>query len=878
MADSAHPFWSRDPQDVMREAGASAGGLTAGEAAGRLARYGANVPAPPPAHAGWRLLLGQFRSPIAVLLLVTAGLSAFLGESVDAAIILLILVASAGLGSWQERRAAVAIADLLSLIRTRATVLRDGRETDVPVEEVVPGDVVVLNAGDLIPADCRVLTAKDLDVDEAVLTGESFPVPKDAEPAPADAGPGERRCALFAGSHVVTGTGTAVVVATGAGTVYGEVAGKLARRAPDSEFDRGVRRFGYLLLEITAALVLVVFAVNASLGRPTLDDLLFSLALAVGLTPQLLPAIVSVTLAAGARRMAERQVVVRRLVAIEDFGGMSVLATDKTGTLTEGTVRVRCAVGPGGEPSAEAGRLAYLNAALQSGFDNPIDAALRASPPADASGDGAAVRKLDEVPYDFGRRRLSVLVEGAGGARTLITKGAVPEVVGACTRVRTDTGGEEAMAAWAARIETVAGDLGRQGLRCLGVAYRRMDGATTASRDDEREMVFAGLVALADPPKPGTREAVERLRSLGIEIKMVTGDNRLVAAAVAREVGLRAEHVVTGAQVRRLSEAALRRRAASADVFAEVDPTQKERIILALKAAGTSVGYLGDGINDAAALHAADVGISVDTAADVTKQAAAIVLLRKDLGVLAEGVEEGRRAFANTLKYVFVTTSANFGNMFSMAGASLMAAFLPMLPKQILLLNLLSDLPAMAIATDRLDPELVRRPRRWDIRYIRDFMLTFGLVSSAFDYLTFGLLLALAVPPAEFRTGWFIESVLTELLVLLVIRTARLSFRSLPSRPLLLATLGVAAVTLALPYVPGADVFGFVPLPAGLMLGLLGIAAGLVGASEAAKRLFFRWHPLGGGVGARRSGVSPTIVTRPEGQPPSSPEARPAGV
>ncbi len=815
------PFWSRDANDLLASLGSSRSGLSETEAGLRLERDGPNLLRPPRIEGAFRLFLRQFGSPIAVLLFIAATLSGLVGEGTDAVIILAILLGSGWLGFWQERTASRAVRELLALIRVTATVRRDQAERDIPTASLVAGDLIALNAGDLVPADCRLLEARDLAVDESALTGESFPASKGVEPVPADSPLGARSSALFLGSHVVAGTGLALVVVTGPRTQYGTLASELARRPPESEFERGVRRFGVFLLQVTILLVLVIFALNVALRRPWLDTFLFTLALAVGLTPQLLPAIVSVTLSYGARRMARRQVVVRRLVAIQDFGGMSVLCTDKTGTLTLGAVQFHAAFDPEGNPSDPVRRLGCLNAALQAGYENPLDRALRGQP-LDLTG----IRKLDEIPYDFERRRLSVLVDDHGQTE-LITKGAVEEVLAVSTLE------PEAQSVVRHRVA----DLGGRGLRCMAVARRALPGASEAKRDDEAGLTFQGILVFRDPPKPGIRETLGRLRDLGIELKMVTGDNVGVAMAVARESGLKAEQVVTGGDLRGMTEEALRRRVKDTEVFAEIDPNQKVRIVRALKAGGISVGFLGDGINDAAALHAADVGISVDTAVDVTKEAASIVLLRKDLEVIAEGVREGRRAFANTLKYIFITTSASFGNMFTMAGASLLVPFLPMLPKQILLLNLLSDLPAMAIATDRVDPELVARPRRWDLRAIRNFMLVFGISSSLFDYLTFGFLLLMAVPLAQFRTGWFVESLLTEVLVLLVIRTRRPFFRSGPSGPLLASSIAIAGIAVGMAVLPTPAFFGFSTLSLPVVGGLVGLAFLLVVASEAAKRV-----------------------------------------
>jgi P-type Mg2+ transporter len=832
-------FWSLSLDDLFRQLGSTPGGLTGDEAARRLREHGPNRLRTSESTGTLRLLLVQFGSPITVLLAAAATLSLFLGETTDGLTILGIVLASGLMGFWQERGAAGAVRRLMAMVQTRATVLRDGEHVDVPLEDVVPGDVASLVAGDAVPGDGRLLDGRDLHVDEATLTGESFPAEKMPGEAAAAAGIADRRNCVFLGTHVVSGTAQVLVVTTGRGTEFGAIAERLRRRPPESDFERGIRRFGYFLLQLTLVLVLFILVVNVSLGRGVLETLLFSLALAVGLTPQLLPAIVSVTLAHGARRLAQRQVIVKRLASIENFGSMTILCSDKTGTITEGVTRIDAALDASGARCDRVLEYAQLNALLQSGFPNPIDHALReAAPP----GLAQRVRKLDEIPYDFVRKRLSVaILEGTGkdDAGLLITKGSVPTVLDVCTRAELADGTTLDMPVARVRLNALYERLSAEGARCLGVACRRLPAGGAVNSSVEADMTFLGVVALADPIKADAARELDRLRRLGITLKLVTGDNRHVAAHVAGQVGLR-PRVITGAHLHRLSDAALVRLSGLADVFAEVEPNQKERIILALKQGGASVGFLGDGINDASALHAADVGISVDTAMDVTRQAADIVLLKKDLGVLADGVGEGRRAFGNTLKYIFITISANFGNMFSMAGASLFATFLPLLPEQILLINVLTDLPAMAIATDRLDPEMVDRPRRWDIHFIRDFMITFGLVSSTFDFVTFGALLVMKAPMAEFRTAWFLESVLSEILVLLIIRTRRPFFRSRPSRPLLVASIAVGLGTLVLAFLPIAGVFGLEPVSGRLLAVLGGIVLAYVLVSEASKRVFYR--------------------------------------
>jgi Mg2+-importing ATPase len=840
------PFWSAPIATVLTEIAGRPDGLTQVEADQRLLRIGPNRGSGTRQITTVGLLVNQFRSPLVILLLFAMALSLFLRETTDGLIVLAIVLGSALLGFLQEYRASNAVARLLAVIQTRVTVLRDGREAELPQDALVPGDVIVLAAGAAVPADCRILRSKDLFVDESTLTGESYPAEKCAGDLPADTPLAKRSNALFQGSHVVSGTGRAVVVQTGASTVFGEIAERLRLRPPETEFEGGLRRFGGLLIQITLLLVIAMFGINVYLHRPVVDSFLFALALAVGLTPELLPAIVSLTLARGAQQMAASHVIVRRLNSIEDFGSMNVLCSDKTGTLTEGVVTLHAALDADGNASDEVLLYAQLNAAFESGFPNPIDEALRRLPCPGLS----AHAKVDEVPYDFIRKRLSVVVErttpSADASRhTMITKGALRNVLDVCVDARTpmDSGAARTVPITdvGARLQERFETYSEQGYRVLGVAIRDVTGDPIIDKDDEQQMTFIGFLLLEDPPKAGALEAIMELGQLGVALKIITGDNRLVAGRMGRLMGLQRPIVLTGEELRGLSDTALLQRVGEVDIFAETEPNQKERILAALRKAGNVVGYLGDGINDASALHTADVGISVESAVDVAKEAADIVLLERDLGVLAQGVRLGRQTFANTLKYVFITTSANFGNMVSMAGASLFLPFLPLLPKQILLNNFLSDFPSMTIATDSVDREQVDHPRRWNIRFILNFMLVFGLVSSVFDYLTFGALLYwLRATERQFQTGWFIESLMTELFIVLVIRTQRPFFRSRPGTLLLASTLVVAGTAIFLPYTPLGALFGFVPLPPLVVLLLLAITAGYLVASELVKGWFFR--------------------------------------
>ncbi|MGB8993383.1 MAG: magnesium-translocating P-type ATPase [Desulfobaccales bacterium] len=829
-------FWSLPAPEVLEQLETTPQGLSEDEAKARLGLYGANL-LKPKGHAGTlTLLLSQFKSPIILILLFATGLSFYLRDHADALIILSIVLVSGLLGFWQERGAVNAVAKLLAMVQIKAAVRRNGEVREIPVEEIVPGDVVLLKAGDVIPGDCLILESKDLFVDEAALTGETFPVEKDAGVLAPDLPLSRRTNTLFMGTHVVSGTATALVVLTGRGTEFGQVSAQLALKSPETEFERGVGRFGYFLMEVTLMLVISVFAINVYFHRPVLESFLFSLALAVGLTPQLLPAIISINLALGAERMVQDRVIVKRLASIENFGSMNVLCADKTGTLTAGVVQLHSAQGLEGQESEKVLFYAYLNALYETGFTNPIDQAIRHHCCPDTSG----YRKLDEVPYDFLRKRLSILV-AKGDEHLMITKGALSNVLAACSQAETRQGQVVELDPVREEIQNNFAAFSAQGLRTLGIAYRAMGQATTITKDHETGMTFLGFLLVYDPPKEGIGETIQKMNRLGVSLKIITGDNALVAASVGRQVGIVRSRVLTGPEIRLMSEEALLHKVKETQVFAEVEPNQKERIILALRKGGHVVGFMGDGINDASALHAADVSISVDSAVDVAKEAADIVLLEKDLGVLIKGVQAGRTTFANTLKYVFMATSANFGNMFSMAGASLFLSFLPLLPKQILLTNLLTDLPEMTIATDSVDAELVEKPRRWDIKFIRKFMITFGIISSVFDYLTFGALIwILHASEAQFRTGWFQESVISAAVIVLVIRSRRPFFQSLPGRYLLVATILVVAATLLFPYTPLAVFFNFQPLAPEflLMIGLILLL--YITFAEVAKRFFYR--------------------------------------
>ncbi len=837
----ASSYWSRTPEDLFAALQSSKEGLGSATAQEHLNKFGRNELQGHKKTAPLLLLLSQFKSPLVLILVFAALISVITGEWIDASIILAIVIASAVLGFVQEYGASNAVEKLRSQVTLKVNVLRDGKRQTILAEEVVPGDVVLLSAGSIIPADGVVIQADDFFVNQAVLTGETFPVEKKVGIVAAGASLAERTNCVFMGTNVPNGSASVLICETGKGTAFGEIAETLSLRSPETEFERGIRKFGNMLSQVMMLLVLVVFAINVFLKKPVVDSLLFAIALAVGMTPELLPAIISITLSKGAQSMAKKGVIVRKLASIENFGSMDVLCTDKTGTLTLGVVSLDGALDPQGNPSDQVLLSAYLNAHFQTGLANPLDEAIlqHAKPVI------GHFTKTEEIPYDFVRKRLSIAVQDTTQKKstyTLITKGALDNVLEASTHIQADG---QTVLLDTKRLDALQvkfAEWSEQGFRVLGVATKEVAPQAEYAVTEECDLTFIGFLLFLDPPKPDIQKTIIDLKNLGVTLKVITGDNHRVALHVAQATGLPVTGIVTGAELNQMRDEALWRRADQANLFAEVDPNQKERIISALRKTGHVVGYMGDGINDAPALHAADVGISVENAVDVAKEAADFVLLKQDLDVLRLGIEEGRHTFANTLKYVSMTTSANFGNMFSMAGLSLFLPFLPLLPKQILLNNFMTDLPAMTLATDSVDPEMAAVPRRWDVNSIRNFMIVFGLISSVFDYITFGvLLLVLRAGETQFRTGWFIESSLTELFILLVVRTRRSLFKSKPGKWLWISTLLVALATLILPYLPGVGpIFGFTPIPP-LMMALLLVITGLyVVANEIAKRIFFR--------------------------------------
>lgn len=812
-AGSVPPFLSaNDPG--FGDVAATWTGLSSEEARLRLERFGPNDPAASKGRSRVLEVLLLFANPLVAILLIAAVASAFLGQVVDAVIITTIVVLGAAINFVQTWRSGQAIERLRARVTLTATLLRDRRWQEVPRRDVVPGDIFRLSAGDLIPSDARLLWSRDLFVQQAALTGESMPAEKDADPLAPSSRDAEARHMVFLGTSVVSGAALAEATATGVHTVFGDIALRLAARPPETEFERGLRQFGLLISRVVFFLVLLILVVSLALRHNALESLLFAVALAVGLTPEFLPMISSVTLARGAVRMAREKVIVKQLAAIQNFGSIDVLCTDKTGTLTTGVMELERSFDAFGQASPRPLQLAWLNSSFETGIRSPLDTAILKQP-----GERAGFQKKDEIPFDFERRRLSIVVErtlaGQPPERLLVTKGA-PEGILALG-IQAESGDrllpmEDALREQVRQTFSAAS---RQGLRVLAVAWRRLDSPAPVSASDEHSLILAGFLAFSDPPLPDAASALADLRNDGVQVKIITGDNELVTRHVCDQVGIDGGEVVLGTELFTMSDSALAHVVEHVHVFARVSPAQKSRILMALKHRGHVVGYLGDGINDAPSLRIADVGISVASAVDVARDAAELILLEPGLRVLHRGIREGRKASGNVNKYLLMGTSSNFGNMLSMAAASLFLPFLPMLPTQILLNNFLYDLAQITIPTDRVDPSWIAQPHRWDIRLIRNFMLFIGPISSLYDFLTFWVMLKIFhAGESLFHTGWFVESLATQTLVLFVIRTMHAPWRSRPSRALTATTLTVAAIGIALPFSPLSAILGFTPLPA----------------------------------------------------------------
>lgn len=819
-------------------------GLTQADAERRLKRHGPNVLGKHARRRAVVAFLSRFQSPLVLLLVAAAAVSAFVHEETSFVIICVMVLASVTLDFVQEYRADRAAERLRDSISNTVRAIRDGTPTDVPVAAVVPGDIVLLSAGDRVPADGWVLEARDFFVSQAQLTGEPYPVEKSAGEAPAGSDPESAVHAVFMGSSVISGTARVLACRTGMRTFLGQIAESLDKRPPPTAFEYGTRQFGLLLMRITFLLVLFVLFVNTFFQRPWLETFLFAVALAVGLTPELLPMVVSVTLSRGALRMADKKVIVKRLAAIHDLGSMDVLCTDKTGTLTEARIRLEKHLDAEGRDSRRVLELAYINSYFETGLRSPLDEAILRHGEIDVRG----WTKIDEVPFDFERRRVSVLVDD-GVRRLIVVKGAPEDILKLSTTFLSNDHGTTQPLDEAARSLVAAqfAGLSKQGFRVLGVAFRDVDRSHRhAAVGDESELVFAGFAAFFDPPKPAAGEALTRLVQSGVEVKIVSGDNEWVTQHLCYELGIPIRGVLTGAEIAEMDDHALAAVVERKNLFCRVTPNQKTRIMLALKHRGRVVGFLGDGINDAPSLHMADVSVSVDSAVDVAKEAADMILLEQDLRVLHDGVLEGRRTFGNIMKYIMMGTSSNFGNMFSMAGASVWLPFLPMLPTQILLNNFLYDASEVPIPLDQVDEEFLREPRRWDMAFIRNFMLVIGPVSSLFDFLTFYLLLVVfKADESLFQTGWFVESLATQVLVIFVIRTRRNPFKSRPHPWLFLTSLAVVAIAAGLPFTPLGPYFGFAEPPLELFGILLLIVAVYLTLVEAIKRWFFRRYDRG---------------------------------
>ncbi len=834
---SLFSYSSLNAQELFKELSSSSQGLPAHEAKKRLLEWGANVISQKKERSFVVEFFSHFLNPLILILLFASTLSFFMGEITDAIIIFCIILFSVLLDFFQEYSADKALKKLVESVRTTATVIRNGRKKEVQVTELVEGDLIFLSSGDLIPADARVLQTEYFFVNQSAITGESYPCEKTVEPIANPVSIPEMNNIIFRGTNVVSGSATAIILKTGKNTEFGRIASKLGQAPPKSEFELGINKFGLFLMKIILMLVIFIFFINSFLKHNFFQSFMFAIAIAVGVTPELLPMIMSVTMTFGSKQMSKKGVIVKKLSSIPNFGGMNVLCTDKTGTLTENKIALVKYTNFKGDNDERVLRLAFVNSSFQTGIKNPLDEAVIIFKKVDISD----CEKVEEIPYDFSRKKMSVVFKSQG-KNTLVTKGAPEEVFKGCTHFR-DAGKPQIISeAILKSAEAFYFDLSKEGFRVLAVASKEVQTQETYTKGDEVGMVLEGFVSFLDPPKKDVREAISALEEMGVEVKVITGDNELVTKKICSEVGLTVKGVLFGSDMDKLTDDALRIAVQKTTIFARCSPDEKNRIITALRASNNVVGYMGDGINDAPSLKTSDVGISVDSAVDVAKESADIVLTKKSLGVLKDGIIEGRKTFANTMKYVMMALSSNFGNMFSAAGAVLFLPFLPMLPIQILFNNLIYDFSQVTIPTDKVDDSWVKTPKRWNLDFVKKFMYTFGPISSIFDFITFFFLFVVVKASAPvFQTGWFMESLATQTLVIHVIRTKELPLvRSRASYPLIISSIACLALGWIIPYTALGKIFKFEPMPLHIMLVLVGIVLTYLLTVEIAKRFFFK--------------------------------------
>lgn len=832
-------FWTYESKDMLKKLNTDENGLSSREAEKRIDEYGQNILEERRSSSNLEMFINQFKNPIIIILIFAAFLSIFLKDYTDGIIILIIIMISSLLSYSHESKANNAVKKLLSSVSVTSSVLRDGKFEEIDNAMLTVGDIIKVKTGDMIPADCLIIEANSLSMDESSLTGETFPVEKNNQKVSADTVLSNRKNSLWMGTHVISGSGRAVIVNLAKDSEFGKITASLGEKDSATDFEKGIKSFGNLILHVTTFLIGLIFVFNIFLNKPFLESFMFALALSVGLTPQMLPAIISVNLSQGAKRMSEQGVIVKKLNAIENFGSMTVMCSDKTGTITQGKVKLDGALDCNGNKSDNIYRLAAINSYFQEGYANPIDSAILDT----RTDDFSNYEKLSEIPYSFETKLLSVIVRtdrNSSVRNIMVTKGALTNVLDVCKTYENSDNSVGNIEDVKSQILDMFDKYSSQGYRVLGVAYKLIEDGIDVKSQKAEDMIFSGLLLFIDPLKDDIKDVVAEMNRLGVSLKMITGDNHLIAKNIGAQIGLNPGKILLGDELDSYSISQLNKKVLDIDIFAEISPNQKEKIIMAYKQAGEIVGYMGDGINDSPAIKQADVGVSVNTAADTAKDAASIVLLKNSLKVLISGINEGRRTFINTLKYIFIATSANFGNMFSMAGASLFLNFLPLLPKQILLTNLMTDFPSLQIASDSVDEEWLKRPVKWDMKFIKKFMILFGIISSVFDYMTFAVLLFIFKANEEtFHTGWMLESIISAMVVMIIVRTARPVFASRPNSKLLIAIVGVAVALLAIIYSPINIYLGLISLPIKLLLALLGVSLIYALTAEILKKSFY---------------------------------------